>query len=248
MLNNNQPWFNEDELVTTPFESYRDLDALGRCGVAYANVCQELMPTEERGSIGEIRPSGWHTVKYNDLIDGNYLYNRCHLIGYQLAGENANELNLITGTRYLNIEGMPQFENMVAWYVEETSNHVLYRVTPVYEGDNLVASGLIMEGESVEDHGQGICYNVQPGILIDYATGDSEVDPDYTGTGTTQNTAQYYEPETTNNSTSDAVSNGIYPEGSYVLNTNTHKFHYPSCDSVADMKDKNKKVSTETRD
>ena len=178
-INNNEPGFSaSDKTRTDAFENYSKLDSLGRCGVAYANVCQEIMPTEERGSIGSVKPSGWHTVKYAGVVDGNYLYNRCHLIGYQLAGENANSKNLITGTRYLNVEGMLPFENMVADYVEETDNHVLYRVTPVFEGNNLVASGVQMEAYSVEDKGAGICfnvycYNVQPGITIDYATGDS---------------------------------------------------------------------------
>lgn len=177
--NNNIPYFSPEELTRTdPFESYSELDGLGRCGVAYANICKELMPTAERGEIGMIKPSGWHTVKYNDLIDGNYLYNRCHLIGYQLAGENANVKNLITGTRYLNIEGMLPFENSVASYVNRTNNHVLYRVTPVFEGNNLLATYVHIEAWSVEDSGAGIsynvyCYNVQPNIIIDYATGES---------------------------------------------------------------------------
>ena len=181
-LENNMPDFTEEEKKSTEaFERYSDLDSLGRCGQAYANICPELQPTEERGTIGNVRPSGWHTVKYNDLIDGNYLYNRCHLIAYCLAGENANEKNLITGTRYLNVDGMLPFEEKVDAYVKETGNHVLYRVTPIFEGDNLVASGVEMEGWSVEDEGAGICfyvycYNVQPGITIDYATGDSALD------------------------------------------------------------------------
>lgn len=179
-INDNVPFFDDDELTTDAFEDYSDLDSLGRCGVAYANVCADIMPTEERGEIGSVKPSGWHTVKY-DNVDGKYLYNRCHLIGYQLSGENANEKNLITGTRYLNIEGMLPFENMVADYVKETNNHVLYRVTPMFDGDNLVASGALMEAKSVEDNGDGIlfnvyCYNVQPGISIDYATGNSSSD------------------------------------------------------------------------
>ncbi len=178
-INDNEPGFSaSDKTRTDAFETYSKLDSSGRCGVAYANVCQELMPTEERGAIGSVKPSGWHTVKYAGVVDGNYLYNRCHLIGYQLSGENANKKNLITGTRYLNVEGMLPFENMVADYVEETDNHVLYRVTPIFDGDNLVASGVQMEAYSVEDKGAGICfnvycYNVQPGISIDYATGDS---------------------------------------------------------------------------
>lgn len=177
-INDNVPYFTEDELTTEAFETYSELDDLGRCGVAYANVCQELMPTEDRGEIGQVKPTGWHTVKY-DFVSGKYLYNRCHLLGYQLTGENANEQNLITGTRYLNVEGMLPFENMVADYVQETDNHVLYRVTPIFEGDELVARGVLMEALSVEDDGEGICFNVycynnQPGVIIDYATGESQ--------------------------------------------------------------------------
>lgn len=177
VLQDNWPDFDAGDLTTEPFEFYSELDSLGRCGVAYANICLEIMPTEERGDIGQVKPSGWQTVKY-DCVDGKYLYNRCHLIGYQLAGENANKQNLITGTRYMNVEGMLPFENMVDDYVEETENHVLYRVTPIFEGTNLVASGVHMEAFSVEDEGEGICfnvfvYNVQPGITIDYATGES---------------------------------------------------------------------------
>lgn len=176
-LNGNLPYFTDEELSTTAFELYSELDSLGRCGAAYANVCKEIMPTEERGSIGMVKPTGWHTVKY-DCIADRYLYNRCHLIGYQLAGENANEKNLITGTRYLNVDGMLPFENEVADYVNDTDNHVLYRVTPVFSGDNLLASGVIIEAKSVEDNGVGVqfnvyCYNVQPGISIDYTTGES---------------------------------------------------------------------------
>lgn len=174
-INNNMPTF--EEVSTKSFESYSSLDELGRCGVAYACIGKDLMPTEERGSIGSVKPTGWQTVKY-DIVDGKYLYNRCHLIGFQLSGENANERNLITGTRYMNVEGMLPFENMVADYVKETGNHVMYRVTPVFEGDNLLASGVQMEAYSVEDDGEGICfnvyvYNVQPGITIDYTDGDS---------------------------------------------------------------------------
>lgn len=176
-VNNNVPQFLETDLGESSYEYYSDLDDLGRCGVVYACIGTNLMPTEERGEIGAVKPSGWHTIKY-DIVDGKYLYNRCHLIGYQLSGENANVNNLITGTRYLNVEGMLPFENMVADYVKETGNHVLYRVAPVFEGDNLVASGVQIEAQSVEDQGEGIlfnvyCYNVQPGVTIDYATGDS---------------------------------------------------------------------------
>ena len=176
-LNGNVPYFTDEELSTTAFELYSELDSLGRCGACYANVCKEIMPTEERGSIGMVKPTGWHTVKY-DCITDRYLYNRCHLIGYQLAGENANEKNLITGTRYLNVDGMLPFENEVADYVNDSDNHVLYRVTPVFSDDNLVASGVIIEAKSVEDKGAGLqfnvyCYNVQPGISIDYIDGQS---------------------------------------------------------------------------
>lgn len=180
VINDNQPFFEEDEIVKVAYEKYGELDALGRCTVAIACVGKDIMPTEERGSIGSVKPSGWQTVKY-DFISGKYLYNRCHLIGYQLTGENANKQNLITGTRYLNIEGMLPFEDMVADYVKETGNHVMYRVTPIYDGDNLVASGVLMEAWSVEDNGEGICfniyaYNAQPGVIINYATGESEAE------------------------------------------------------------------------
>lgn len=179
VINDNVPYFSEDEMNEGVFETYSSLDELGRCGVAFANICQEIMPTEPRGEIGSVQPSGWHTIRYDDLIDGDYLYNRCHLIGYQLAGENANECNLITGTRFLNTEGMLPFENMVADYVQETGNHVLYRVTPDFQGNELVARGVQMEAYSIEDNGAGICfniyaYNIQPGIIIDYSTGDSQ--------------------------------------------------------------------------
>lgn len=178
-LSGNRPDFTQEELTTEPFEHYSELDDLGRCGVAYANICRELMPTEERGSIGSVKPSGWQSAKY-DVVDGKYLYNRCHLIGYQLAGENANRQNLITGTRYLNIMGMLPFENEVDDYVDETGNHVLYRVTPYFTGTELVARGVQMEAYSVEDNGEGVCfniyaYNVQPGVEIDYATGESRL-------------------------------------------------------------------------
>ena len=179
-VNNNEPFFTDSDMITTAFENYSDLDSLGRCGVAYANICKDIMPTEERGKIGMIKPSGWHTVKY-DVIKDRYLYNRCHLIGYQLAGENANPKNLITGTRYLNVEGMLPFENLVADYVNNTGNHVLYRVTPMFSGSNLVANGVLIEAKSVEDNGGGIlfnvyCYNVQPGVGINYENGDSWLD------------------------------------------------------------------------
>lgn len=178
-INENIPFFTDDDMTTEAFEYYSDLDSLGRCGVTYANICVDIMPTEERGEIGMIKPTGWHTVKY-DIVDGKYLYNRCHLIGYQLSGENANEKNLITGTRYLNVVGMLPFENEVAEYVRETNNHVLYRVTPIFKDDNLLASGVLMEAKSVEDNGVGVqfcvyCYNVQPGVEVNYVTGDSKL-------------------------------------------------------------------------
>lgn len=226
-INGNMPYFTENDYSTEVFENYSGLDSLGRCGVCFANIGIELMPTEERGEIGKIKPSGWQLVKY-DFVDGKYLYNRCHLIGYQLSGENANEKNLITGTRYMNVQGMLPFENMVAEYVKNTGNHVLYRVTPIFEGNNLVASGVQMEAKSVEDDGAGVCfhvyvYNCQPGVTIDYANGMS--------------TLAENEADTEDNEESPALQG----EGTtYILNTNTHKFHYPSCSSVDDMKEKNK--------
>lgn len=182
-INNNKPYFTTEEINTNTFEIYSELDSLGRCGVAFANVSKELMPTEERGKIGNIKPTGWMQAKYEGYVDSKppYLYNRCHLIAYCLTAENANEKNLITGTRYMNVEGMLPFEEKVARYLDYNDNHVLYRVTPVFEGNNLLASGVIMEAYSVEDNGKGICfcvyvYNVQPGINIDYRTGKSEVE------------------------------------------------------------------------
>ena len=229
-LNGNVPYFTDEDLTTEAFELYSPLDELGRCGTAYANICPELMPTEDRGEIGMVKPSGWHTVRYDDLVDGNYLYNRCHLIGYQLAGENANEQNLITGTRALNVDGMLPFENLVDDYVDETGNHVLYRVTPVFLGDNLVASGVLMEAYSVEDAGAGVCYcvycyNVQPGVTIDYATGESWL--------------------------SDEAPEVPEPDGTavtYILNTNTMKFHLPGCGSVEQMAPENRQDYSGSRD
>lgn len=246
-INDNVPDFPLDDYTTEAFETYSDLDELGRCGVAYANVCQELMPTQKRGKIGQVKPSGWQTAKY-DSVDGKYLYNRCHLIGYQLTGENANEKNLITGTRYLNVDGMLPFENMVADYVKETGNHVLYRVTPIFTGDNLVADGVQMEAESVEDNGDGIlfnvfCYNVQPGIGIDYATGDNWEDdsiPQAEEPDESQTQPAYDEEETDTQSESVGTT--------YIINTNTGKFHYPQCSSVGQMNDSNKEEYTGTRD
>ena len=244
VVNNNQPDFAESDMTTNSFETYSDLDALGRCGIAYANIGQDLMPTEERGNISDVKPSGWQSVEYEG-IDGGYLYNRCHLIGFQLTAENANEKNLITGTRYLNVEGMLPFENMVADYIQETGNHVLYRVTPLFEGDNLVASGVQMEAKSVEDNGAGIlfnvfCYNVQPGITIDYATGNSQLTGDASGTGA--------EPQTGTSGTGGSDGTQQENESTYILNTNTMKFHRPDCSSVSQMSESNKGEFTGTRD
>ena len=244
VVNNNQPDFAESDMTTNSFETYSDLDALGRCGIAYANIGQDLMPTEERGNISDVKPSGWQSVEYEG-IDGGYLYNRCHLIGFQLTAENANEKNLITGTRYLNVEGMLPFENMVADYIQETGNHVLYRVTPLFEGDNLVASGVQMEAKSVEDNGAGIlfnvfCYNVQPGITIDYATGNSQLTGDASGTGA--------EPQTGTTGTGGSDGTQQENESTYILNTNTMKFHRPDCSSVSQMSESNKGEFTGTRD
>ena len=261
-VNNNEPYFTSDNLTTEAFENYSELDALGRCGVAYANVCLETMPTEKRGSISEVKPTGWHSVKY-DNVDGKSLYNRCHLIGYQLTAENANQQNLITGTRYLNVDGMLPFENMVADYVKETDNHVLYRVMPIFTGDNLVADGVLMEGYSVEDEGDGICfcvyaYNVQPGITIDYATGDSWLSSEKGNSDSSSggNSAVSQSAADKSGTQQAAVQTESVKETSapvstgteYILNTNTKKFHYPSCSSVKQMKASNKKEYTGSRD
>lgn len=223
-LNDNQPEFTEDDYTTDSFEYYSELDELGRCGVTYACIGVDLMPTEDRGNISHVKPTGWVSVQY-DFVDGKSLYNRCHLIGFQLTGENANKENLITGTRYLNVTGMLPFENMVADYVKETENHVLYRVTPIFDGNNLVADGVQMEAWSVEDDGEGICYNVycynvQPGVEIDYATGES------------------WEAETAGDGETITV----------VLNTNTKSYHDEDCGSVTDMKESNRQDYTGTRE
>lgn len=255
VINDNIPFFPKTPNATESFERYAELDSLGRCGTACANVGKDIMPTEPRGEIGQVRPSGWHTVKY-DGIDGNYLYNRCHLIAYQLAGENANVQNLITGTRSFNASGMLPFEEMVGDYVRETDHHVLYRVTPMFRGMNLVADGVLMEAWSVEDNGAGICfnvfvYNVQPGIVIDYATGDSYAD---TGVSLADGGSA--------DQSGDSVDPVILPSPTvtptpepqeitspnYILNTNTHKFHYPYCDSVQEMAERNKLPYSGTRD
>lgn len=233
-----EPAFTDEEKAQDQsFEDYAPLDDLGRCGADAALVGEETMPTEERGSIGEVKPSGWQIAKY-DFVDGAYLYNRCHLIGYQLTGENANERNLITGTRYLNVEGMLPFEDEVADYVEETDNHVLYRVTPVFEGDELVARGVQMEAWSVEDGGAGVrfnvyCFNVQPGVEIDYATGENALAEDGAEAG---------EGRTGARADDAAVSrpNASTEQADYVLNTNSKRFHRPDCPSVDDIKPKNR--------
>lgn len=262
-INQNVPGFTESDYTTEAFEQYSPLDGLGRCGIAYACVGEEIMPTEERGAIGMVKPSGWHTVKY-DFVDGKYLYNRCHLIAYMLSGENANTENLITGTRYMNTEGMLPYENQVADYVHDTGNHVLYRVTPLYEGDNLVASGVEIEASSVEDKGKSLsfhvyCYNVQPGVTIDYATGDSALAEDL-ATENVQETAQETSVADGKQSSENAVAavqeetsaeqdgGHAKEEQDYVLNKNTKKFHYPWCSSADDIKKKNRKDFTGTRE
>ena len=222
-VNNNEPFFTDSDMTTTAFENYSDLDSLGRCGVAYANICKDIMPTEERGKIGMIKPSGWHTVKY-DVIKDRYLYNRCHLIGYQLAGENANPKNLITGTRYLNVEGMLPFENLVADYVNNTGNHVLYRVTPMFSGSNLVANGVLIEAKSVEDNGGGIlfnvyCYNVQPGVGINSENGDSWLD------GTTGSASSGSDSSAAENSAADSSNS----ETMVHITATGKKYHRAGC-------------------
>lgn len=231
-LDGNQPGFSLEERTTDSFETYSTLDALGRCGPAYACIGQDLMPTEDRESISSVRPTGWVQAEY-DFVEGGSLYNRCHLIGFQLTGENANEENLITGTRYMNVEGMLPFENMVADYIKETGNHVLYRAIPIFEGENLVASGVVMEAFSVEDEGEGVCfhvyvYNVQPGVEIDYATGESW--------------------ETGDSASSALESQAEEQETDYVLNTSSKKFHRPDCSSVDSMSEKNRQEYHGTRE
>lgn len=231
-LDGNQPGFSLEERTTDSFETYSTLDALGRCGPAYACIGQDLMPTEDRESISSVRPTGWVQAEY-DFVEGGSLYNRCHLIGFQLTGENANEENLITGTRYMNVEGMLPFENMVADYIKETGNHVLYRAAPIFEGENLVASGVVMEAFSVEDEGEGVCfhvyvYNVQPGVEIDYATGESW--------------------ETGDSASSALESQAEEQEADYVLNTSSKKFHRPDCPSVDSMSEKNQQEYHGTRE
>lgn len=225
-VNGNVPGFSEKDLTAASFESYSELDSLGRCGTAFACLGQDLMPRGERGDISGIHPTGWHSVQY-DFIDGKNLYNRCHLIGWQLSGEDANRKNLITGTRYMNVEGMLPFENMVADYIKETGCHVLYRVTPVFQGSNLVADGVLMEAMSVEDQGDSISFcvfvpNVQPGVSIDYSDGSSRP--------------------------ADSQSSPENEEAVYIINTNTRRFHLPSCSSVREMKESNRENFTGSRE
>ena len=229
-VNENIPYFTDEELTTQSFETYSELDSLGRCGGTYACIGQDLMPTEDRESISEVTPSGWNNKEY-DFVDGGWLYNRSHLIGFQLTGENAKEKNLITGTRSMNVDGMLLFENMTADYIKETGNHVMYRVTPVFEGDELVPRGVLMEGKSVEDNGEGILfnvfvYNVQPGVEINYMTGDSKLTEAGGSESSEQNSA----------------------EGEYILNTNTKKFHLPDCSSVTDMDEDNREGFSGSRE
>lgn len=237
VINDNSPFFTEEEIAkaTTSWEEYGDMDKLGRCSMCWASVGKDIMPTGERGSIGSIKPTGWHTVKY-DFVNGKYLYNRSHLIGWQLTGENANEKNLVTGTRSFNVDGMLPFENMVTDYVREDDGRVLYRVTPMFDGDDLVCRGVLMEAISVEDNGDSVLfnvfvYNVQPGIKINYATGESSLDDGQTaGIG---------------DSNSKAASD---VDATYVINTNSMKFHKEDCSSISSMNPANKKVVTSTRD
>ena len=240
VIHDNEPYFAQEDLIGAAYEHYGDLDSLGRVTLAYASIGQDLMPTEKRGSIEEIHPTGWKQEQYAG-IDGGYLYNRCHLIGFQLTSENANTSNLMTGTRYFNVQGMLPFENMVADYVKETSNHVLYRATPLFKGNNLLADGILLEAKSVEDDGEGIsfcvfCYNVQPGIHLDYTDGSSYAED---GSSKTQKAAH---------AESDQTMTVSEDTATYILNTNTKKFHRPDCSSVSKMADHNKESFTGSRD
>lgn len=244
VVNDNVPDFTAEEKknATASYERYSDLDSLGRCQPAMACLGRDLMPTEERQSITEVHPSGWHLIRYDDLIEDHYLYNRCHMIGFQLTGENANERNLITGTRYMNVEGMLPYENEVAYYIRRTGNHVLYRITPVFEGDNLLCSGVKMEAYSVEDRGASVsfhvyCFNVQPGIIIDYTDGYSWRDPDYVPPVSDAAREESTLVPTSGKAEREPV---LVPEGtSYVLNTNTMAIHLPGCSSVEQISPRN---------
>lgn len=252
IVNDNEPEFLTSEITTESYETYGRLDNMGRCTTAMACIGKELMPTEDRGSIGTVKPTGWKQNKYPGLVDSDppYLYNRCHMIGFQLTGENANEQNLITGTRYMNVEGMLPYENQVANYIKSTGNHVMYRVTPVFEGKNLLCSGVKMEAYSVEDSGKGIsfnvyCYNVQPGVEINYADGSnclaSVSANDFVVNETVTDAASVAKQSSPADEPVQAVT-------SYIANKNTKKFHYPSCSSVNDMKESNKLYFDGTRD
>lgn len=237
-VNGGVPSFTDEDRARGPFKEFSSLDALGRCGAAFMLVTPETLAWEERGSIGMIKPSGWQTIRY-DWVDGGYLFNRCHLLGYQLSGENANPLNLITGTRSLNTQGMLPAENRIDYYVETTGASVLLRVTPVFLGEELVARGVLMEAQSAADGGAGLqfclwCPNAEPGVSIDYATGES------TGAAPAAAVA----PETAQ----DATPAPSAVASSYVLNTNTHKFHRPDCTSVGKMKAKNRSDFQGTRE
>ena len=232
VINGGEPFFTKEEIVTKSYESYSPLAELGRCGVAMACIGKDIMPTEERGEIGHIEPSGWKQAQYDCISGSGYLYNRCHLIGFQLAGENDNELNLITGTGYMNVTGMLPFENMIDDYVEETGNHVMYRVTPIYEGKyDLVACGVLMEAYSVEDEGDGICfnvfcYNVQPGVEIDYYDGSSWETGETPPPKDDDNTDHNDNNDNKNDEGSGDASNG---EVTYIINTNSKKIHLTTC-------------------
>ena len=250
-VNNNKPGFSSKEITDRSFEKYSALDSLGRCGVASACIGTDIMPTEPRGEIGMIKPSGWNQNKYPGLVDSNppYLYNRCHLIGYQLSGENANERNLVTGTRYMNVDGMLPYENQVANYVKSTGNHVMYRVTPVFEGNNLRCKGVQMEAYSVEDSGKGVsfnvfCYNVQPGVEINYSDGSNKIADNSGAKDNSSEKRQRAKPDAQISKTQQQTA----AASSYIANKNTKKFHYPSCSSVSDMKEKNKLYFDGSRD
>lgn len=238
-INNNQPDFTQSDLTTKSYEYYSPLDRLGRCGECVACVGVDLMPTEKRGNISSVKPTGWQKYSF-DFVSGGSLYNRCHLIAHQLAGEDANKQNLITGTRYLNETGMLPFEEKVGDYVRSSKKHVLYRVTPVFKGDELVARGVQMEGYSVEDKGKSICYNVycynvQPGVTINYATGEAAADGSATTTETTKKST---------GSKAEIADDDI----TYILNTKGKKFHLPDCDAVKTMSEKNKAASDKSRE
>ena len=248
-INDNKPEFTKSEITKASYESYGELDDLGRCTPAMASIGQDLMPTKDRESISMVKPSGWNQEKYPGLVDSDppYLYNRCHMIGFQLTGENANEQNLITGTRYMNVEGMLPYENEVADYIRSTGNHVMYRVTPVFEGDNLLCDGVQIEALSVEDGGKGVsfnvfCYNVQPGVIIDYTDGSNKKDRNYKTdqNGKTSFTLEEFTSAENWNSTENATRSAPEKTYSYIGNKNSNVFHYPDCDSVKEMKEKNK--------